>query len=57
MEAGINKKDLYQLLWERDKDISINKLDTHLTNLKNLIFTNFNFLINFKSAKNFLYLN
>lgn len=57
LEAGINKKDLYQFLWERDKDISINKLDTHLTNLKNLIFTNFNFLINFKSVKNILYLN
>ena len=57
LDAGINKKDLYQFLWERDKDISINKLDTHLTNLKNLIFKNFNFVINFKSTKNFLYLN
>ena len=57
LEAGINKKDLYQFIWERDKEISINKLDTHLTNLKNLIFKNFNFLINFKSNKNLLYLN
>lgn len=32
---GINKDKLYGLIWKKDKDISINKLDTHLTNLKN----------------------
>ena len=33
--SGINKDKLYGLIWKKDKDISINKLDTHLTNLKN----------------------
>ena len=32
LEDGINKVDLYKTLWPQDKDISINKLDTHLTN-------------------------
>ena len=32
---GINKHVLYQLIWSKDKNISLNKLDTHLTNLKN----------------------
>lgn len=34
-KSGINKDKLYGLIWKKDKDISINKLDTHLTNLKN----------------------
>ena len=34
-KKGINKDKLYSLIWKKDKDISINKLDTHLTNLKN----------------------
>lgn len=34
---GINKFDLYQIIWPEDKDISINKLETHITNLKNLL--------------------
>ena len=34
-KSGINKDKLYRLIWKKDKDISINKLDTHLTNLKN----------------------
>lgn len=32
---GLNKNKLYNIIWKKDKDISINKLDTHLTNLKN----------------------
>ena len=31
---GINKEQLYKFIWPDDKEISINKLDTHLTNLK-----------------------
>ena len=33
-KKGIDKFDLYNLIWSNDKNISINKLDTHLTNLK-----------------------
>lgn len=34
---GINKIDLYGKIWPNDKNIQINKLDTHLTNLKNYL--------------------
>lgn len=34
---GINKKNLYKKIWENDKDLYINKLETHLSNLKNLL--------------------
>lgn len=56
-DVGINKFDLYKFLWSRDADISINKLDTHLTNLKNLIFEKFEIHLKFKSIKNLLYLD
>ena len=46
---GVNKEQLYKFIWPDDKEISINKLDTHLTNLKNLIFDELKFKINFKS--------
>ena len=46
---GINKNKLYSLIWSKDKIISINKLDTHLTNLKNLLLEEFDFKINFSS--------
>jgi len=32
---GLNKIDLYKSIWPSDKDFQLNKLDTHLTNLKN----------------------
>ncbi len=35
LNTGIDKFILYNLIWPYDKDIQINKLDTHLTNLKN----------------------
>ena len=31
---GVDKDMLYKSIWKRDQDIHINKLDTHLTNLK-----------------------
>ena len=40
-KTGISKFDLYKKIWPSDKDYSINKLDTHLTNLKNLFINNF----------------
>ena len=33
---GIDKEILYKSIWKKDKSIYINKLDTHLTNLKKL---------------------
>ena len=40
-KTGISKFDLYKKIWPSDKDYSINKLDTHLTNLKNFFMNNF----------------
>ena len=37
IDTGIDKNFLYRLIWTQDKDIQINKLDTHITNLKNKI--------------------
>ncbi len=54
LEDGINKVDLYKTLWPQDKDISINKLDTHLTNLKNQIFDNLKLRIQVTSKNNSL---
>ena len=56
-DEGVSKIKLYEFLWPKDKEVSINKLDTHLTNLKNLVIEKFDFSINFKSIKNYLYLN
>ena len=36
-DKGVDKTFLYKLIWSQDKDIQINKLDTHITNLKNKI--------------------
>tara|TARA_X000000950_G_C13608604_1_gene534382 strand:+ start:111 stop:641 length:531 start_codon:yes stop_codon:yes gene_type:complete len=36
-DSGIKKIDLIKTIWPNDKDIFFNKLDTHLTNLKNYI--------------------
>lgn len=50
LNGGINKYDLYKLIWPFDKDIQINKLDTHLTNLKSEIKSELNFNLEFSSA-------
>lgn len=36
-DKGVDKIFLYKLIWSQDKEIQINKLDTHITNLKNKI--------------------
>ena len=46
---SIIKEDLYQSIWPLDKEIQINKLDTHLTNLKNLLKNSFNYDLKFKT--------
>ena len=48
---GIDKKVLYKKIWPKDKNISDNKLDTHLTNLRNLIFDSYKYSLKFKSIK------
>ena len=42
-KEGINKFDLYKIIWPEDKDISVNKLETHITNLKNLLLSKADF--------------
>lgn len=36
-DSGISKLDLIKTIWPNDKEIFFNKLDTHLTNLKNIL--------------------
>ena len=50
-ERGIDKNTLYSSIWPKDKEILINKLDTHLTNTKNLIQDNFNIELKYASKK------
>ncbi len=50
-KTGINKEKLYSLIWKRDKDVSINKLDTHLTNLKNQLKKDLGINANFQSQE------
>ena len=47
--GGIEKKKLYESIWPRDKDISENKLDTHLTNLRSHVLEFSNQRLNFKT--------
>lgn len=48
-EIGINKIDLYKTIWPKDVAIHLNKLDTHLTNLKNLLYEEFSYELKYKS--------
>ena len=50
-KEGIEKKFLYESIWPRDKDISENKLDTHLTNLRNNLHEFSSYKLNFKTIK------
>lgn len=36
-DHGISKNDLYKKIWPNDKEVSINKIDTHFTNIKNIL--------------------
>jgi len=53
-KSGIEKLYLYKILWPKDKNIQLNKLDTHLTNLKNLFSKKFNYNLNYFSKKSIL---
>ena len=37
LKGGVDKVELYKMIWPNDKEIHINKLDTHLTNLKSTL--------------------
>ena len=53
-KSGIEKLNLYKTLWPKDKNIQLNKLDTHLTNLKNLFLKEFGYNFNYFSKKSVL---
>ena len=56
IKSGMNKNDLYEMIWPHDKNYQINKLDTHLTNLKNLINEKLGYQTNFKTIEGKIYL-
>ena len=56
LTSGVNKSQLYEMIWPNDKNFQINKLDTHLTNLKNLIKEKLGYQINFKTIGGKIYL-
>ena len=49
LDKGIDKIKLYRLIWPLDKDLQMNKLDTHITNLKNKVNGDLNLDLNFTS--------
>jgi len=51
---GIKREDLYQLIWPVDKNIQMNKLDTHITNLKKTLFEGLSYQIKISSNHGFL---
>ncbi len=54
---GIKKMDLYQLIWPNDKNIQINKLDTHITNLKNKLKNDISLVVNISSSSGIIKLS
>jgi len=51
---SIVKFDLYNFFWPKDKNPQYNKLDTHLTNLKNLFFEEFEYDLKIKTENGIL---
>ncbi len=56
-ESGIKKIELIKNIWPKDKDIFLNKLDTHLTNLKNQMLSELGFDLKFSSKLGILKLD
>tara|TARA_A100001035_G_C27553554_1_gene395267 strand:+ start:46 stop:576 length:531 start_codon:yes stop_codon:yes gene_type:complete len=56
-DSGIEKIELIKSIWPKDKDVFLNKLDTHLTNLKNQILNDLNFDLKFSSKSGILKLS
>ena len=57
LSNGIDKFELIKNIWPNDKDIFFNKLDTHLTNLKNQLLSDINFKLKFSSKSSLLKLS
>ena len=53
-DHGISKNDLYKKIWPNDKEVSINKIDTHLTNIKNILKKKINFAFKVSSKNGLL---
>lgn len=54
---GIKKTNLYSIIWPNDYNIQINKLDTHLTNLKNFLKSEINYELNYLSQSGIIKIN
>ena len=57
LSDGIDKIELIKNIWPNDKDIFLNKLDTHLTNLKNQLSDDLDFKLKFSSKSSLLKLS
>ena len=55
LSGAIERDD--KKIWPLDKDYQINKLDTHLSNFKNILMSNIKFEIQFSSTKGIIKLN
>ena len=50
-KEGVKKSELYFSIWPNDKNQHLNKLDTHLTNLKNILKEKAKYTLGFNSSK------
>ena len=55
-DNGVDKIELYKEIWPQDKDYQFNKLDTHLTNLKNHLKEKINFDLLFSTRSGLIYI-
>jgi len=55
-DRGLDKIKLYKTIWPLDKDLQLNKLDTHLTNLKNHLKEKINLNLLFFSRAGLIYI-
>ena len=55
-DNGLDKTELYKEIWPQDKDYQFNKLDTHLTNLKNHLKEKINFDFLFYTRSGLIYI-
>ena len=56
-DQGLDKIKLYKDIWSLDKDLQLNKLDTHLTNLKNHLKEKLNLNLLFFSRSGLIYIS
>ena len=56
-DEGLDKTKLYKAIWPLDKDLQLNKLDTHLTNLKNHLIEKININFLFFSRSGLIYIS